>query len=182
MTSDGKALEALVAFVEENLLPSGFDVQTNQQVRNEDGHVIAEFDVRTRLTSLPGVAAVERLGGYLRQFQVQVDPDRLVARGVTLDLIGEANDYVGKGLSGGKLIVRPDPKSGIVPEESIIVGNTVLYGAIEGECYFSGVAGERFGVRNSGAVAVVWSDRERNLAVEGARVLDLMGIAVPPRM
>ncbi len=78
-----------------------------------------------------------------------------VAHGVTLDLVGEGNDYVGKGLSGGKLIVRPDPKSGITPEESIIVGNTVLYGAITGECYFRGVAGERFAVRNSGAYAVV---------------------------
>ena len=78
-----------------------------------------------------------------------------IARGVTLDLTGEANDYVGKGLSGGKLIVRPDPKSGIVPEESMIVGNTVLYGAISGECYFRGIAGERFAVRNSGAYAVV---------------------------
>jgi glutamate synthase (NADPH/NADH) large chain len=78
-----------------------------------------------------------------------------VAAGVTLELTGEANDYVGKGLSGGKLIVRPSPDSGIVPEESIIVGNTVLYGAISGECYFRGVAGERFAVRNSGAIAVV---------------------------
>jgi glutamate synthase (NADPH) large chain len=78
-----------------------------------------------------------------------------VAAGVTLELTGEANDYVGKGLSGGKLIVRPAPDSGIVPEESIIVGNTVLYGAISGECYFRGVAGERFAVRNSGAIAVV---------------------------
>ncbi|MEM6499589.1 MAG: glutamate synthase-related protein, partial [Pseudomonadota bacterium] len=78
-----------------------------------------------------------------------------VANGVTLDLIGEGNDYVGKGLSGGKIIVRPDEKSGITPEESIIVGNTVLYGAITGECYFRGVAGERFAVRNSGAIAVV---------------------------
>jgi glutamate synthase (NADPH) large chain len=77
------------------------------------------------------------------------------ARGLTLDLIGEGNDYVGKGLSGGKLIVRPDPTSGIEPEKSIIVGNTVLYGAIAGECYFRGVAGERFAVRNSGAIAVV---------------------------
>ena len=77
------------------------------------------------------------------------------AAGVTLDLIGEGNDYVGKGLSGGKLIVRPDPKSGIIPEESMIVGNTVMYGAIAGECYFRGVAGERFAVRNSGAIAVV---------------------------
>jgi glutamate synthase (NADPH/NADH) large chain len=78
-----------------------------------------------------------------------------LAHGVTFDLEGEANDYVGKGLSGGKLIVRPTADSGIVPEDSIIVGNTVLYGAIAGECYFRGVAGERFAVRNSGAIAVV---------------------------
>jgi glutamate synthase domain-containing protein 2/glutamate synthase domain-containing protein 1/glutamate synthase domain-containing protein 3 len=78
-----------------------------------------------------------------------------LAHGVTLDLEGDANDYVGKGLSGGRIIVRPPHDAGIVPEESIVVGNTVLYGAISGECYFRGVAGERFAVRNSGAVAVV---------------------------
>ncbi len=77
------------------------------------------------------------------------------AHGVTLDLVGEANDYVGKGLSGGRIVVRPPDDAGYVPEESIIVGNTVLYGAIGGECYFRGIAGERFAVRNSGAVAVV---------------------------
>ncbi|KQW18858.1 glutamate synthase [Afipia sp. Root123D2] len=78
-----------------------------------------------------------------------------LARGVTFDLEGEGNDYVGKGLSGGRIIVRPPANSGIVPEESIIVGNTVLYGAIDGEAYLQGVAGERFAVRNSGAIAVV---------------------------
>jgi glutamate synthase (NADPH/NADH) large chain len=78
-----------------------------------------------------------------------------LAKGITLDLAGEANDYVGKGLSGGRIIVRPSLRSSIIPEESIIVGNTVLYGAISGECYFRGVAGERFAVRNSGATAVV---------------------------
>jgi glutamate synthase (NADPH/NADH) large chain len=77
------------------------------------------------------------------------------ARGVTLELIGDGNDYVGKGLSGGRLVVKPNPASKIVPESSIIVGNTVLYGAVEGECYFRGLAGERFAVRNSGAIAVV---------------------------
>ncbi len=77
------------------------------------------------------------------------------AHGLTLDLQGEANDYVGKGLSGGRLIVRPPDDSRIAAGENIIVGNTVLYGAITGECYFSGVAGERFAVRNSGAIAVV---------------------------
>ncbi|MDP2410415.1 MAG: glutamate synthase large subunit [Pseudolabrys sp.] len=78
-----------------------------------------------------------------------------LARGVTFELDGEANDYVGKGLSGGRIIIRPPADSGIVPEESIIVGNTVLYGAIAGECYFRGIAGERFAVRNSGATVVV---------------------------
>ncbi|MFL5116175.1 MAG: glutamate synthase large subunit, partial [Microvirga sp.] len=78
-----------------------------------------------------------------------------LAAGVTLDLEGEANDYVGKGLSGGRIVVRPPANTGVVPERSIIVGNTVLYGAIAGECYFRGVAGERFAVRNSGAIAVV---------------------------
>ncbi|MBJ7406156.1 MAG: glutamate synthase large subunit, partial [Bradyrhizobium sp.] len=78
-----------------------------------------------------------------------------LAHGVTFELEGEGNDYVGKGLSGGKIIVKPPRNSAIVPEESIIVGNTVMYGAIEGECYFRGIAGERFAVRNSGAVAVV---------------------------
>ncbi|MGC2334619.1 MAG: glutamate synthase large subunit [Pseudolabrys sp.] len=78
-----------------------------------------------------------------------------LARGITFELDGEGNDYVGKGLSGGRVIIRPPADSGIVPEESIIVGNTVLYGAIAGECYFLGVAGERFAVRNSGAVAVI---------------------------
>lgn len=78
-----------------------------------------------------------------------------LARGVTFDLIGDGNDYVGKGLSGGRIIVRPPENSRIVAAQSIIVGNTVLYGAISGECYFNGVAGERFAVRNSGAIAVV---------------------------
>jgi glutamate synthase (NADPH/NADH) large chain len=78
-----------------------------------------------------------------------------LTRGITFELEGEANDYVGKGLSGGRLIVYPSRDASIVPEESIIVGNTVLYGAIEGECYFRGIAGERFAVRNSGAIAVV---------------------------
>ncbi len=78
-----------------------------------------------------------------------------LARGVSFELDGDANDYLGKGLSGGRIVVRPPARTGIVPEQSIIVGNTVLYGAIEGECYIRGVAGERFAVRNSGAIAVI---------------------------
>ena len=79
-----------------------------------------------------------------------------LARGVTMELEGEGNDYVGKGLSGGRLIIYPPRNSGMRDAaRNIIVGNTVLYGAIAGECFFNGVAGERFCVRNSGAVAVV---------------------------
>ncbi len=78
-----------------------------------------------------------------------------LAHGVSFELVGDANDYVGKGLSGGRISIYPSPESPLVPRENIIVGNTVLYGAIAGECYFRGVAGERFAVRNSGALTVV---------------------------
>ena len=79
-----------------------------------------------------------------------------LSKGITLEVEGEANDYVGKGLSGGKIIIYPPAEAvKINATDSIIVGNTVLYGAISGECYFKGVAGERFAVRNSGATAVV---------------------------
>jgi glutamate synthase (NADPH/NADH) large chain len=77
------------------------------------------------------------------------------ARGVTLELIGDGNDYVGKGLSGGKIVVRQPAEASRDPTQNIIVGNTVLYGAIAGEAYIEGVAGERFAVRNSGAATVV---------------------------
>jgi glutamate synthase (NADPH/NADH) large chain len=78
-----------------------------------------------------------------------------LARGISLTLIGDGNDYVGKGLSGGRVIVRQPDGISRDPTQNIVVGNTVLYGAIAGEAYFSGVAGERFAVRNSGAIAVV---------------------------
>ena len=78
-----------------------------------------------------------------------------LAKGIAFTLEGAGNDYVGKGLSGGRLVIRPPAASKLARDSAIIVGNTVLYGAISGECYFSGVAGERFAVRNSGAVAVV---------------------------
>jgi glutamate synthase domain-containing protein 2/glutamate synthase domain-containing protein 3 len=80
-----------------------------------------------------------------------------LAKGVTLELEGDANDYTGKGLSGGRLIIYPPKGSNFVAEENIIVGNVVLYGATSGEAYFNGMAGERFAVRNSGATCVVES-------------------------
>jgi glutamate synthase domain-containing protein 2/glutamate synthase domain-containing protein 1/glutamate synthase domain-containing protein 3 len=78
-----------------------------------------------------------------------------LAKGVTLTLEGDANDYVGKGLSGGRIVVYPPRGSSFLPEENILIGNVVLYGATSGEAYFNGMAGERFAVRNSGATAVV---------------------------
>ncbi|MEE3220832.1 MAG: glutamate synthase subunit alpha, partial [Planctomycetota bacterium] len=78
-----------------------------------------------------------------------------LARGITMELIGDANDYVGKGLSGGNLIIYPPQDSSFVAEENIIVGNVVLYGATGGRAFFRGRAAERFCVRNSGAVAVI---------------------------
>jgi glutamate synthase domain-containing protein 2/glutamate synthase domain-containing protein 1/glutamate synthase domain-containing protein 3 len=78
-----------------------------------------------------------------------------LANGVTLTLEGEANDYVGKGLSGGRLIVYPPRRSRFAPEKNILIGNVALYGATSGEAFFNGMAGERFAVRNSGATAVV---------------------------
>ncbi len=78
-----------------------------------------------------------------------------LARGISMELEGEANDYVGKGLSGGRLIVRHPRSSQFIPDQTVLVGNTVLYGATSGEAYFAGVAGERFAVRNSGAITVV---------------------------
>ena len=78
-----------------------------------------------------------------------------IPRGMTLTLEGDANDYVGKGLSGGRIIVYPPKESTFAAEENILIGNVALYGATSGEAFFRGVAGERFAVRNSGASAVV---------------------------
>jgi glutamate synthase (NADPH/NADH) large chain len=109
------------------------------EVAKRFGHKgLRDDTIKVRLTGTAG----QSFGAFL-------------TRGVSFELIGEANDYVGKGLSGGRLVIRPSDAARTVAEKSIIVGNTVLYGAIEGECYFRGVAGERFAVRNSGAVAVV---------------------------
>ncbi|MDX2270153.1 MAG: glutamate synthase large subunit [Bryobacter sp.] len=78
-----------------------------------------------------------------------------LARGVTLRLVGDANDYIGKGLSGGQIVVHPPEEAGFAAEDNIIVGNTAFYGATSGEAFINGRAGERFGVRNSGVTAVI---------------------------
>jgi glutamate synthase (NADPH/NADH) large chain len=109
------------------------------EVARRYGHAgLPDNTISLRLTGVAG----QSFGAFL-------------AHGVTLELTGDANDYVGKGLSGGRVIVRQPPHVSREATENIIVGNTVLYGAIAGEAYLGGVAGERFAVRNSGAVAVV---------------------------
>jgi glutamate synthase (NADPH/NADH) large chain len=116
-----------------------FGAMLSGEVAKRYGHQgLPEDTISIRLTGTAG----QSFGAFL-------------AHGVSVELAGEANDYVGKGLSGGRLVVYPPEESSLVAEDNIIVGNTVLYGAISGECYFRGVAGERFAIRNSGAVAVI---------------------------
>jgi len=138
----------------ERALERGERVHIETTIRNTDrtaGAMLSgEIAKRYGHEGLPGDTVHVKLTGTAGQ-----SFGAWLARGVTFELEGDANDYVGKGLSGGCIIARPTADAGIVPEESIIVGNTVLYGAIEGECYFRGVAGERFAVRNSGAMAVI---------------------------
>jgi glutamate synthase (NADPH/NADH) large chain len=97
-----------------------------------------------------------------------------LAPGVTIELAGDANDYVGKGLSGGRIIIAPPKGSTFVPEENIIIGNVALYGATAGEAYFRGMAAERFCVRNSGARTVVEGVGDHGLEyMTGGRVVIL---------
>jgi len=135
-------------------LDRGAPVKLSATIKNTDrtaGAMLSgEIAKRYGHTGLPDDTIHVKLKGTAGQ-----SFGAFLARGVTFELDGEGNDYVGKSLSGGRLVIRPPADSGIVPEESIIVGNTVLYGAIEGECYFRGIAGERFAVRNSGAHVVV---------------------------
>jgi glutamate synthase (NADPH/NADH) large chain len=109
------------------------------EIAKKYGHAgLSEDTITVRFTGTAG----QSFGAFL-------------SRGVSFELVGDANDYVGKGLSGGRIVVRQPKQAHRDPTENIIVGNTVLYGAIAGEANFEGVAGERFAVRNSGAIAVV---------------------------
>jgi glutamate synthase (NADPH/NADH) large chain len=128
-------------FIETNVYNTNRTVgaMLSGEIATRYGHAGLETDtIRVRMKGTAG----QSFGAWL-------------ARGVTLELEGDANDYVGKGLSGGRIIIVAPPYGPLIPHENVIIGNTVLYGAISGECYFNGGAGERFAVRNSGAVAVV---------------------------
>jgi glutamate synthase (NADPH/NADH) large chain len=135
-------------------LEHGKKVSFGIQVRNRNRTVgtMLSYEIASRygLKGLPDETIHIRMTGTAGQ-----SFGAFLARGITLELSGDANDYVGKGLCGGKIIVKPQAGFSGKPSENIIVGNTVLYGAVEGEVFFRGVAGERFGVRNSGATAVV---------------------------
>ncbi|MDP9138247.1 MAG: glutamate synthase large subunit, partial [Pseudomonadota bacterium] len=150
----GDVLDRRLILQAASALESAVPVVIQSDIRNADrttGAMLSgEIARRYGHAGLPEDTITVRLTGVAGQ-----SFGAWAAHGVTLDLTGEANDYVGKGLSGGKLIVRPSADAAFAAEKSIIVGNTVLYGAISGECYFRGMAGERFAVRNSGAVAVV---------------------------
>jgi len=135
-------------------IESGQPVRLDSSVRNVDRTVGAmlsgEVAKRHGHAGLPeDTISVKFTGTAGQSFGA------FLARGVSIELTGDANDYVGKGLSGGRIVVKPPKGLSRDPAENIIVGNTVLYGAIAGEAYFHGVAGERFAVRNSGAVCVV---------------------------
>ena len=98
-----------------------------------------------------------------------------VQKGITLDVHGDANDYFGKGLSGGKLIIQPNKEAPFKPNENVIIGNVALYGATSGEAYIRGMAGERFAVRNSGASAVVEGVGDHGLEYMTGGIVVILG-------
>ena len=150
----GKALDHQIIAAAAGALEGGEAVRIDLPIRNLHRAVGAmlsgEVARRWGHAGLPPDTITARFTGTAGQSFAA-----FLARGVSLELVGDANDYVGKGLSGGRVVVRQPPQARRDPTANIIVGNTVLYGAIAGEAYFEGVAGERFAVRNSGAVTVV---------------------------
>jgi glutamate synthase (NADPH/NADH) large chain len=149
-----KALDNRLIELSQGALEHGEKVSIDMPIRNGNrtvGTMLSnEIARRYGHEGLPDGTIYARFAGSAGQ-----SFGAFLAKGVTLEVIGDTNDYCGKGLSGGRIIVAPSPKFRGEPTENIITGNVVLYGAIAGEAYFRGVAGERFAVRNSGATAVV---------------------------
>jgi glutamate synthase (NADPH/NADH) large chain len=149
-----KALDKRLVELAQPAIERGEAVSIDMPIRNINRTVgtmlSSEIARRYGHDGLPDDTVHVRLAGSAGQ-----SFGAFLAKGVTLDLIGDTNDYCGKGLSGGRISVQPSPKFRGDPAQNIITGNVVLYGAIAGEAYFRGVAGERFAVRNSGAHAVV---------------------------
>ena len=149
-----KSLDHKLIKAAKEVLAGGAPASIELAIRNSDRAVGAMLS--GEIARRHGHAGL-KLGSVRARFKGSAGQSfaAFLARGVELELTGDANDYVGKSLSGGTVIVRAPPESRRDPAANIIVGNTVLYGAIAGEAFFEGVAGERFAVRNSGAVAVV---------------------------
>ncbi|HKO94361.1 MAG TPA: hypothetical protein VJU61_24575, partial [Polyangiaceae bacterium] len=150
----GDALDHQIILDAEAALVHGQPVQLEYEVRNRHravGGLLSSRIARARGPAglPPGTLKVTLTGSAGQSLGAWL------AAGVELTLFGEANDYVGKGLSGGVIAVRPSPRARFAAADNVIVGNTVLYGATSGRAFFSGLAGERFAVRNSGAFAVV---------------------------
>jgi glutamate synthase (NADPH) large chain len=174
---DGQGtLDAKLIKIFDKSLKESYPVMIDETINNTDrstgamlsGHicrkygdgVLIEDSIRCRFRGVAG----QSFGAFL-------------VKGVTFELEGMANDYTGKGISGGKIIVYPDRGSTLVPEQSIVVGNTSFYGAISGEAYIRGIAGERFCIRNSGLYAVVEGLGDHGCEyMTGGRVLVLGGI------
>lgn len=133
---EGKKVRAELPIRNSNRVVGG--MLSNQVIRQIGSNMLPDDSIRFKFTGTAG----QSFGAWL-------------ARGITLEVEGDANDYVGKGLSGGRVIVYPPKSSPFRPEDQILVGNVVLYGATSGEAYFRGKAAERFCVRNSGAQAVI---------------------------
>jgi glutamate synthase (NADPH/NADH) large chain len=156
-------------------IESGQPVRLERKVRNVDRTVGAmlsgEVARRHGHAGLPEDTIVVRFEGTAGQ-----SFGAFLSRGVSLELTGDSNDYVGKGLSGGRVVVRQPKPTRREPTENIIVGNTVLYGAIAGEAHFEGVAGERFAVRNSGAVAVVEGTGDHGCEYMTGGVVAVLGL------
>jgi glutamate synthase (NADPH/NADH) large chain len=146
---DNKLIELAMPALEKGEKVS-FEVPVRNINRTVGAMLSGKFAAKYGHAGLPDDTVHIRLNGTAGQSFAA-----FLSRGLTLELVGEGNDYVGKGLSGGRIIVRPAAGFKCETQSNIIIGNTVLYGATEGEAYFAGVGGERFAVRNSGATTVV---------------------------
>jgi glutamate synthase (NADPH/NADH) large chain len=149
-----KALDNTLIQLSEGALKNGDKVRLDLPVRNVNRTVgtMLGYEVTTRwgAEGLPDDTIDVTLSGSAGQ-----SFGAFLPRGITLRLVGDSNDYVGKGLSGGRITLRPDPDAPLVAEDNVIAGNVLLYGATSGELFVRGIVGERFCVRNSGALAVV---------------------------
>ena len=129
-------------------------IQLTYNIKNTDRalgtRLSSEITTRIGMSKLPDDHVIIRMRGTAGQ-----SLGAFLAKGITLEVFGDANDYVGKGLSGGKIIVRPKTSSTLQSKDNVIIGNTVLYGATKGQLFAAGMAGDRFCVRNSGCDAVI---------------------------